>query len=148
MTARSATLDTNTQASAGRGLHIALWVTQGLLAVAFGMAGAMKAFTPIGELAGSLPWVADVPAALVRIIGVSELAGALGLVLPAATRMKPRLTVLAAAGLVLVMVLASAFHISRGEAGALPVNLVLGGLAAFVAWGRARKAPIASRRDV
>jgi putative oxidoreductase len=66
--------------------------------------------------------------------------------LPFAT--KPRLTPLAAAGLVLVMLLASAFHLSRGEVGALPVNLVLGGIAAFVAWGRSRKAPIRAREDV
>jgi hypothetical protein len=141
-------MDTTTHATAGKGLHVGLWVVQGLLAAAFGMAGAMKAFTPIPELAASLPWAAEVPAALVRFIGVAELAGALGLVLPAATRIQPRLTALAASGIVLVMLLASLFHLSRGEAGALPVNFVLGGLAAFVAWGRARKAPIASRAKV
>lgn len=138
-------MDATKPASAGKGLHVGLWVAQVLLAVAFGMAGAMKAFTPIGELAGSLPWVSEVPAALVRFIGASELAAALGLVLPAATRIRPGLTVLAAGGLVLVMVLAAIFHLMRGEAGALPVNVLLGGLAAFVAWGRARKAPIPAR---
>lgn len=146
MTAYGTTMDTATGTrSTGKGLHIALWVAQGLLAVGFGMAGAMKAFTPIPELAQSLPWAAEVPAALVRFIGVSELAGALGLVLPAVTRVQPKLTWVAAAALVLVMLLASAFHLSRGEAGALPVNFVLGGIAAFIAWGRARKAPILPR---
>jgi putative oxidoreductase len=128
-----------------KGLHIGLWVAQGLLALMFGMAGVMKTFTPIAELATSLPWVLDVPAALVRFIGVTELAAALGLVLPSLLRVQPRLTPLAAAGLVLVMLLASAFHLSRGEAGALPINLVLGGIAAFIAWGRTRKAPIRSK---
>jgi hypothetical protein len=108
------------------------------------MAGFMKLTTPIPELVTKLPWVASLPH-LVRFIGASEIAGSLGLVLPAATRIRPALTSLAALGLVVVMVLAMAFHLSRGEVEALPINLILGGMAAFVAWGRARKAPIAAR---
>jgi putative oxidoreductase len=127
------------------GLHYALWAVQVLLALAFGMAGVMKSTAPIAELAHKLVWPGVVPAALVRFIGLSELAGALGLVLPSATRIKPALTPLAAAGLVIVMVLASLFHLSRGEMGALPINATLGALAAFVAWGRTRKAPITPR---
>ena len=82
------------------------------------------------------------PLPLVRFIGVSELAGAIGLILPAATKIKPTLTPLAALGLLTIMILAMAFHLSRGEAQALPINMALGGLAAFVAWGRTKKAPI------
>jgi predicted tellurium resistance membrane protein TerC len=139
------TASTTTSVAPSKGLHIGLWVAQVLLAVAFGMAGAMKTFTPLDELAQTLPWVAESGAGLVRFIGVSELAGALGFILPAATRIKPSLTALAALGLVVVMVLAAGFHVMRGEAQALPVNLVLGGLAAFVAWGRWKKQPIAPR---
>jgi len=72
-------------------------------------------------------------------------AGALGLILPAVTRIRPKLTAAAGLGLVTVMVLAAAFHLSRGEAQVLPLNLTLGALAAFVAWGRSRKAPILPR---
>ncbi len=129
----------------GKALHIGLWIAQALLALGFGMAGFMKIGTPIDELAKSLPWVTSTPVPLVRFIGTAELLGAIGLVLPAATRIKPGLTALAGAGLVTVMLLASAFHLSRGEAGALPVNFVLGGLAAFVAWGRWKRAPISPR---
>jgi hypothetical protein len=107
--------------------------------------GAMKATQPIAVLVDTLGWPAAVPAALVRVIGVAELLGALGLILPAATRVKPMLTPLAGVGLAMVMLLATIFHISHGELGALPIPLVLGGLAAFVAWGRAAKAPIAPR---
>jgi putative oxidoreductase len=71
--------------------------------------------------------------------------GALGLVVPSATRIKPWLTPLAGAGLLTVMILASLFHLSRGEANLAPINVVLGALAAFVAWGRWKKAPIAPR---
>jgi hypothetical protein len=67
------------------------------------------------------------------------------LILPAATRIKPSLTPLAAIGLTTVMALASITHLVRGEVQMLPVTILLGGLAAFVAWGRSRKAPIAPR---
>ncbi|MFZ5479665.1 MAG: DoxX family protein [Myxococcota bacterium] len=121
-----------------KGLHYGLWTVQLLLAAAFGMAGAMKATAPIAELAQNMPWVNDVPAAMVRFIGASEFLGAVGLVAPLATGIKPRLTALAAAGLVVVMALAAAFHASRGEYAGIGINAVLGGLAAFVAWGRLR----------
>src|SRR3954464_9187581 len=86
-----------------RGLHIALWIVQVLLAVAFGLAGFPKLTQPIAALAAAMPWTRDVPSALVRVIGTAEIAGALGLILPAATRVRPGLTPLAAAGLVVVM---------------------------------------------
>ena len=88
--------------------------------------GAMKATQPIAVLVDTLGWPAAVPAALVRVIGVAELLGGLGLILPAATRVKPMLTPLAGVGLAMVMLLATIFHISRGELGALPLPLVLG----------------------
>ena len=128
-----------------KALHLGLWVVQGLLGAMFLAVGAMKATQPIAVLVDTLGWPAAVPAALVRVIGVAELLGALGLILPAATRVKPMLTPLAGVGLAMVMLLATIFHISHGELGALPIPLVLGGLAAFVAWGRAAKAPIAPR---
>lgn len=124
-----------------RGLHISLWIVQGLLALAFGMAGTMKLLTPIAELAEAMPWVADAPL-LARFIGASELAAALGLILPAALRILPRLTAWAGVGLVVVMVLAAGFHASLGEFASLPVNVLLGALAGFVAWGRFKAAPI------
>jgi putative oxidoreductase len=126
-------------------INVTLWIVQLLLAVAFGMAGIMKSTQPIAELTAAMGWPGDLPPVVVRFIGASELAAALGLVLPSATRIRPLLTPLAAMGLVIVMLLAALFHISRGEWGALPVNVVLGGLAAFVAWGRLRKAPIFPR---
>lgn len=129
---------------AKKGLRIGLWVVQLGLAAMFGMAGVMKSTTPIDELAKQMPWVAELPG-LVRFIGISEIAGALGLVLPAATRIKPGLTPLAALGLMVIMVLAAIFHISRGEYSAIVTNAILGGLAAFVWWGRRSAAPIAPR---
>jgi putative oxidoreductase len=131
--------------SPGRRLHVALWIAQVALAAVFGIGGVMKITMPIAELARKLVWPGALPPQLIRFIGTVELAAAFGLVLPAATRIRPGLTPLAGAGLVAVMVLAMFFHLSRGELLALPINLVLGGLAAFVAWGRSRRLPIAPR---
>jgi putative oxidoreductase len=124
-------------------VNILLWLVQILLACAFGMAGVMKSTQPVDVLAANgIAWAPQIPLALVRFIGISEFLGAVGLILPALTKVKPFLTPLAALGLLTIMILAMGFHVSRGEAGALPINMVLGGLAAFVAWGRTSKAPI------
>jgi len=127
------------------GWNIATWVAQVILGLLFGMAGVLKTFTPMAELATKIPWTAEVPEMLVRFIGVSELLGAIGILLPAALRIRPRLTPLAAAGLALVMALAILFHIARGEAQVLGLPLVLAALSAFVAWSRFRKVPVQGR---
>ena len=138
---------TNSAATSGRNWwSIGLWVVQVLLALAFGAAGVMKAFTPIVDISTQMAWVAATPDWLVRFIGFAEIAGALGMILPAATRILPWLTPLAALGLTVIQVLAIGLHATRGEtAMTLPVNLVLLALSLFVAWGRWRKAPIAPR---
>lgn len=134
---------TGTTARGGSALHIGVWVAQVLLALGFGMAGLMKLSTPYADLAAKAAWARATPEVLLKCIGVVEVLGALGVVLPAATRIKPMLTPLAAAGFVVVMVLASGLHASLGEP---PIaNVILGGLAAFVAWGRWKKVPILPR---
>jgi putative oxidoreductase len=129
----------------GRTLHVSLWIVQVSLALMFGLAGVMKATMPLDTLAQSLPWVTDVPGALVRFIGLSEAAGALGLLVPALARVRPWLTPLAGLGLSAVMILATAFHLQRGEVSHSALTASLAGLAAFVAWGRFRRAPIEPR---
>jgi putative oxidoreductase len=126
-------------------MNVLLWIVQLLLAAAFGMAGVMKLTSPIDELAAAMVWPGDIPAALVRFIGATELLGAIGLVLPSVTRIKPVLTPLAACGLAIIMLLAAIFHVVRGEFSALLINGALGGLAVLVAWGRFRRAPISAR---
>jgi len=125
--------------------NIILWAAQGLIAAMFLMAGSMKLTQPIAELATSLPWVKEVPEMLVRLIGLSEVLGGLGLILPAALRIRPKLTNLAAIGLIVVMVLALVFHLSRGEYEAAPVNIILMGILGLIAWGRNKKAPILAK---
>jgi hypothetical protein len=124
-----------TPAAPARGWHRTLWSLQGLLAVFFLLAGYGHTTLPLAELAKSAPWASDVPPVLMRFIGVAEMAGALGLVLPMATGIASRLTWIAAAGLSLVMLLAVAFHMWRGEP--FMFQLIVAVVAAAVARGRA-----------
>lgn len=128
-----------------KAMNIILWVAQLILGAMFLMAGIMKSSKPIEELAGQLPWVTQVPLALVRFIGVSELLAGIGLILPSLLRIQPKLTAWAAVGLVTVMIFAMIFHATKGEYNAVVFNLVLGAMAAFIAWGRFKKAPISAR---
>lgn len=131
--------------SAHRGLHISLWIVQVLIGGAFVMAGVTKSFQPMEALAAQMPWTVQFGAGMTRFIGISELLGGIGMILPALTRIRPVLTPVAGAALAFVMVLAAGYHAMQGEFAAIGVNAVLGGLAAFVAWGRFKKAPIAPR---
>lgn len=130
----------------GRVAHYALWAVQLLLAAMFGMAGVMKTTQPIADLAAQLVWPGEIPAALVRFIGASELLGAIGLLLPSALRILPRLTPAAAAGLLTIMLLAMPFHVVMGhDPAGVVFDAVLGALAAFVLYGRLKLAPIQPR---
>jgi len=138
----------NTVQTASKAVHISLWVLQVGLGALFIAAGVMKlgiSQEQIVAMGQEQAWVLRVPEALIRFIGASELAGGLGLILPAATRIKTWLTPLAAAGLTTVMVLAAGVHALSGEFAAITVNAVLGTLTALVAYGRFKSAPIASR---
>ena len=117
-------------------MSIALWIVQGLLAVAFLGAGASKLSQPKEKLLKNMPWVEDFSQPAVRLIGAAEVLGAIGVVLPALTGVLPWLTPLAALGLVLLMVGAALTHLRRKEYGNVAINAVLLVLAAFVAYGR------------
>jgi uncharacterized membrane protein YphA (DoxX/SURF4 family) len=117
-------------------MNVFLWIVQIALAAAFVLAGVMKATQPKEKLQSNLPWVEDFSAGTVRLIGVAELLGGLGLVLPAATGIGPVLTPIAATCLAVVMVLAAITHIRRREPSGVAINAVLFLLAAVVAWGR------------
>lgn len=126
--------------------NIGLWVAQAALAAMFLMAGGTKLTSaPADMVAMGMLWAENAPVLLIRFIGVAEVLGGIGLILPAATRIKPDLTKLAALGLAVIMVLAFGLHAYRGEFGVLPVNVLLFAIAALIIWGRTNKAPIVAR---
>lgn len=118
-------------------MNVALWVLAGLLAVAFLVSGLSKIVGQREAMIAKTPYVEDFPQGAVRLIGVVEVLGALGLFLPAIFDVAPVLVPLAAIGLAAVMLGAVVVHLRRGEglAAAAPA-LVLAVLSALVAWGR------------
>ena len=115
----------------------ALWIVQGLLAALFLFAGGMKLILPLEALTGPVP----LPGLFVRFIGVAEALGAIGLILPGLLRIRPGLTPLAAAGLVIIMIGATVLTLAGGDIALALIPLVVGLLSAFVAYGRWRLAP-------
>lgn len=133
-----------TEQKTSKALNISLWVAQGLLATAFGMAGFMKLIMPTEELiAKGMGFVSEYGVGMVRFIGISEVMGALGLILPSVLRIKPILTSMAAIGIAIIMVLAAVYHFSHNEP--IMPTIILLVLALFVAWGMLIKEPIKAK---
>ena len=116
----------------------ALWVVQALLALLFLFAGVAKLIMPIEEMTKDI----QMPGAFLRFIAVVEILGALGLILPSLLRIRPGLTPLAAAGLVIIMIGATVVSLMIGTVVMALMPLVIGLLASFVAYGRWKLAPI------
>jgi uncharacterized membrane protein YphA (DoxX/SURF4 family) len=121
-------------------VNIALWIFQILLGLLFLFAGSMKFVMSVEEMTKQMP----MPGAFLHFIGVAEILGGLGLILPSVLRIKPSLTPLAATGLIAIMAGATVIAAKLQGAGALmPAVILL--LLAFVAYGRWRLAPLAPR---
>ena len=116
-------------------MNTTLWILQVVLGAYFVISGYGKAFTSWESLQ-RIPWIDGVSHGLMIFIGWSELLGGIGLILPAAAKVKPILTPLAASALTLVMVLATGFHAIRGEYILMILTIVLGASTAFIAYGR------------
>src|SRR5687767_11066991 len=117
-------------------MKIGVWIVSGLLAVAFLFAGLFKVLASTADLEASAQ---GVPVILLRIAGTAEVLGAIGLILPAATRVLPILTPRAAAGLTVVMIGATITNLIIGEYALMLQTIVMGVLAAWVAWARFRQ---------
>jgi uncharacterized membrane protein len=115
-------------------MNIALWIVQGILCAMFLFAGGMKVFA-YRKYKEGVGRELDLSKSLVIFIGIAEVAGAIGLILPMASGVAPILTPLAAAGLGIIMLLATGFHLKRKEPASMTIVLLI--LSAFVAWGRA-----------
>ncbi len=121
-------------------LSHALWLSQGLLALVFVFVGSMKLITPVEVMLASMP--VTLPGLFVRFIGIAEVLGAIGLLLPGILHIREGLTPLAAVGLVIIMSGATVLTVVGMGIGPALFPVVLGLLAAFVAYGRWRLAPL------
>lgn len=118
-------------------MNTLLWILQIVLALVFTAAGAIKLIQPRDQLANTLGgWVYDFPAALLKPLGLAELLGAVGLIVPALVHIAPILTAIAACGLLVTMIGAMVTHARRGEYPNVAISVLLAIMAAVVAWGR------------
>lgn len=120
-------------------MNVALWIVQALLALLFLFAGGIKLIMPIEELMKQMPL--PLPGWFMRFIAVLEILGGIGLILPWLTGIRPGLTPLAAAGLVILMIGATVYTLAAGDVATALMPLVVGILAALVAYGRWRVTP-------
>lgn len=116
-------------------MNLFLWIMQALTAFAFGSHGWLLLFR-LERARTRLAWTRDVPTPLLRFLAAAEILGAIGVILPAATGVLPWLSVLAAVGLLTMMVLAIVFHLIRRERPETVLTLIFGLLAAIVVYGR------------
>lgn len=117
-------------------MNIVLWIAQGLLVAMYLMAGTMKTFQ-VEKVRPTMTWTQGRSDAFIRFVGISEILGAVGLVLPMVTGILPWLTPIAAIGLALIQLLAIfTEHLPKKEFNIIPVNVVLLVLAVFVVVGR------------
>jgi hypothetical protein len=116
-----------------------LWIVQGLLAALFLLAGGSKLVMTAEQMAS--PGPIQLPVLFIRFIGVCETLGAIGMILPGLTGIRPGLTPLAAAGLVIIMIGATVVNIMNGMAAFAIPTVVLGLMAAYVVYGRWWSAP-------
>ena len=131
--------------STSKVLNIILWIVQLLMAATLIWAACAKWAMPADKLTAMWPWTGELSRTLVKLTGILDLLGGLGLVLPALLRIRPMLTPVAAICLILLMICATVFHLARGEASSIGFNIVFALLAAFVAWGRLTKAQVSAK---
>jgi hypothetical protein len=112
-----------------------LWIVQGLLAATFLLAGGSKVVMSAAQM--TAPGPVQMPVPFLRFIGVCEVLGAIGMILPGLTGIRPQLTPTAAAGLVVIMIGATVVNIMNSMSAAAATTIVLGLMAAYIAYGRA-----------
>lgn len=121
-----------------------LWVLQWFFGVYFVVVGVMHFIVPEG-LPSQMEWMYDLSDTVHIIVGIAEILGGLGLILPSVIGIRPELTVYAALGLVLIMVLAIVWHLTRGESASVVSDTIIAALLCFVAYGRWRLQPLPGR---
>ena len=125
-------------------MNIILWILQILFGLYFIVLGVLHFIVPAG-LPAAMAWMYDLQPVLHWVSGTAEILGGIGLILPGIFRIQTRLTWMAAWGLVLVMIGAMVFHLSRGETQNMIQNVILAVILAFIAYGRMRLRPLSDR---
>ncbi len=120
-----------------------LWVLQWVFGLYFIAVGVLHFIVPEG-LPAQMGWMYDLSDTMHAIVGVAEILGGLGLILPGLTGIRPELTIAAAIGLLLVMVGAMVWHVGREEFQNIGFNVVNAAVMAYIAYGRARLAPLSA----
>jgi hypothetical protein len=115
-------------------MHVAYWVIAALLAAIYVFGGVKKLVQSSDQLRPMMGWVDVMPMRLVRTIGLLEVLGAAGVILPPLTGIVPGLAIAAAIGLGLIQIGAFSLHLSRHELSDLPLNVILLVLAVAAAW--------------
>ncbi|MEZ5174647.1 MAG: DoxX family protein [Acidimicrobiia bacterium] len=124
--------------------NTALWVLQIGLGIYFVFVGIIHFVVPDG-LPGPMEWMYELSDTMHAIVGVVEILGGLGLILPSVTRIRPELTVYAALGLITVMVGAMVWHATRSEPTSIAQNVLIAVLLGIIVYGRTRVAPITAK---
>lgn len=127
-------------------MNILLWILQVLFGIYFTVVGVIHFVVPPG-LPAAMSWMYDLSSGLHVFSGTAEILGGLGLILPGITKIQTRLTPMAGAGLVLLMIGAIVWHLQRGEFQNIGLNLLLVAASAFIAYGRSKLHPLRSRHD-
>jgi hypothetical protein len=127
-------------------LHFASWIAQDLLAFFFTVTASLKLVLDADRLVEIMAWTETLPIAVVRSFGAIELLGAIAVAAPAVTRAPQRIVGWAATGFLTLMACAMVIHVARGEYRMVVLNVAVGLLAAFVAWGRLLHAPLEEQR--
>jgi uncharacterized membrane protein YphA (DoxX/SURF4 family) len=119
-----------------KSIIITLWFAQIILAVCFICGTVMKLFLPIEKLSSMWTWAGEISPLLVKATGVLDLLAGIGIIIPTIFRIYSKIVPLTAIGIIILMFSASIFHICRGEASRIGINIFIAVLASFVFWGK------------
>ncbi len=126
------------QQKTSKTLNVILWIAQSILSILL-LSGAVMKFMPVEKISGMMPWTGEVPIVLLRLLGVIDLLGGVGLILPGLLRLKPVMVIWASVGTSILMLSAIIFHISRVETHVIGFNIICVLIAIFITWGRITK---------
>jgi len=113
---------------------IAVWIAKIILAISFIWGASLKLFLSIEKLSAMWPWTAEVPVAVVKFTGIIDLLGGIGIISPVILSLNPKITQITAFAIIVLMICGSVFHICRGEASQIGINVFFAFLASFIVW--------------